>query len=155
LPAELHGCDTNPLAVEWCDENLPFGQFTVNDLTPPLPYPNASFDLIYGLSVFTHLPAELQLPWMAELRRVLKPDGTLVLSFHGDALYGHLNRAERNDYRAGKLVVRTSELPGTNHCATFHPPAFVRNVLAKGFEVLDMVSEGATGNPPQDAWVLR
>ena len=28
-------------------------------------------------------------------------------------------------------------------------------VLASGFEVLDMVREGAKGNPPQDAWLLR
>jgi len=155
LPAEMHGCDTNPVAVEWCDDYLPFAQFAVNDLTPPLPYTDSSFDLIYALSVFTHLPEELQLPWMAELRRLLKPSGTLVLSLHGDALYGHLNRAERKDYCAGKLVVRVSEMGGTNHCAVFHPPAFVRSVLAEGFEVLDLVSEGASGNPPQDAWVLR
>jgi SAM-dependent methyltransferase len=155
LPAELHGCDTNPVAVEWCAEHLPFGTFAVNELEPPLPYADARFDLVYCFSVFTHLPAELHRLWMSELRRVLTPGGVLVVSLHGDALLGRLNRSERADYRAGKLVVRVGELAGTNHCAAFHPPAFVRGVLAEGFEVLDMVSEGATGNPPQDAWVMR
>lgn len=155
LPAELHGCDTNPVAVDWCDENLPFGRFAVNALESPLEYDAASFDLVYALSVFTHLPRDLQSWWMGELRRVLKPGGVLVVSLHGDAMLGHLNRAERADYRAGRLVVRAGELAGTNHCAAFHPPAFVRGVLAAGFEVLGMAPEGATGNPPQDAWVLR
>ena len=155
LPAELHGCDTNPVAVDWCDENLPFGRFAVNALESPLEYDAASFDLVYALSVFTHLPRDLQSWWMGELRRVLKPGGVLVVSLHGDAMLGHLNRAERADYRAGRLVVRAGELAGTNHCAAFHPPAFVRGVLAAGFTVLNMASEGATGNPPQDAWVLR
>jgi SAM-dependent methyltransferase len=155
LSARLFGCDTNPVAVEWCEEHLPPAAFAVNALEPPLPYADASFDLVYSLSVFTHLPSELQLPWMAELRRVLRPGGTLVLSLHGDATTGHLSRAERADYRAGRLVVRVGELAGTNHCAAFHPSAFVRGVLAEGFEVLDQVPEGATGNPPQDAWVLR
>lgn len=155
LPADLHGCDTNPVAVDWCDENLPFGRFAVNALESPLEYDAESFDLVYALSVFTHLPRDLQSWWMRELRRVLKPGGVLVLSLHGDALLGHLNRAERSDYRAGRLVVRVGELAGTNHCAAFHPPAFVRAVLAAGFEVLNMAPEGATGNPPQDAWVLR
>ena len=155
LPAELHGCDTNPVGVEWCDENLPFARFEVNALESPLEYDAESFDLVYALSVFTHLPLELQSRGMNELRRILKPGGVLMLSLHGDAMLAKLTRPERADYRSGQLVVRVSELAGTNHCAAFHPPAFVRNVLAAGFDVLEMAPEGATGNPPQDAWLLR
>ncbi len=155
LPAELHGCDSNPVAVEWCAEHLPFARFTVNALESPLDYDAETFDVIYALSVFTHLPARLQSHWVDELRRVLKPGGTLVLSLHGDATVRHLTRAERADYRAGRMVVRGGDLAGTNHCAAFHPPAFVRGAFAGGFEVLELAPEGATGNPPQDAWVLR
>jgi SAM-dependent methyltransferase len=155
LPAELHGCDSNPVAVEWCAGNLPFGTFEVNALESPLDYDAETFDVAYALSVFTHLPGRLQAHWMSEMRRVLKPGGVLVLSLHGDALLGKLGRAERADYRAGRLVVRVADLAGTNHCAAFHPPPFVRNVLAKGFEVLEMARRGAAGNPPQDAWLLR
>lgn len=155
LPAELHGCDSNPVAIEWCGENMPFSRCAVNALETPLDYDTESFDLIYALSVFTHLPERLQSFWMGELRRVLKPGAALVLSLHGDALRKHLTRGERADYRAGRLVVRGGDLVGTNHCAAFHPPAFVRGEFANGFEVLELVPEGATGNPPQDAWLLR
>jgi SAM-dependent methyltransferase len=155
LPAELHGCDSNPVAVEWSAGHLPFAHFTVNALESPLDYDANSFDLVYALSVFTHLPERLQLFWMSELHRVLKPRGLLFLSLHGDALRSRLSRAERADYRAGRLVVRGRDLIGTNHCAAFHPPAFVRGPFADGFEVLELVPEGATGNPPQDAWLLR
>ncbi|MDY3558676.1 class I SAM-dependent methyltransferase [Gemmata sp. JC673] len=155
LPAALHGCDSNPVGVEWCAEHLPTARFAVNALESSLDYDAGSFDVAYALSVLTHLPQPLQFHWMRELRRVLKPGGLLVVSLHGDALVGKLNRAERADYRAGRLVVRSGELAGTNHCAVFHPPAFVRGVLADGFEVLEHAREGAKGNPPQDAWVLR
>lgn len=155
LPAALHGCDSNPVAVEWCAGHLPFGQFAVNALQSPLEYDDESFNLVYALSVFTHLPERLQSHWMNEVRRVLKPGGALVLSLHGDALLGRLTRTERADYRAGRLVVRGGDLVGTNHCAAFHPPAFVRGEFARGFDVLDLAPEGATGNPPQDVWVLR
>jgi SAM-dependent methyltransferase len=155
LPAELHGCDSNPVAVEWCGEHLPFARFRVNALGSPLAYDGDAFDVVYALSVFTHLPERWQSFWMGELRRVLKPGGVLFLSLHGDALRGHLTHAERADYRAGRLVVRGGDLIGTNYCAAFHPPAFVREGFADGFEVLELAPEGATGNPPQDAWVLR
>lgn len=155
LPAELHGCDSNPVAVEWCAGHLPFARAAVNALESPLDYDPESFDVVYALSVFTHLPARLQAHWMAELRRVLKPGGVLVLSLHGDATLHHLGRAERADYRAGRLVVRGDDLAGTNHCAAFHPPALVRGEFARGFEMLELAREGAKGNPPQDAWVLR
>jgi SAM-dependent methyltransferase len=155
LSADLHGCDSNPVAVEWCDRHLPFARFRVNALETPLDYDTGSFDLVYALSVFTHLPQRLQWFWMCELRRVLKPGGVLLLSLHGDALRGRLTRSERTDYRAGRLVVRGADLIGTNHCAAFHPPAYVRAVMAEGFEVMEQVPEGASGNPPQDAWLLR
>jgi SAM-dependent methyltransferase len=155
LPAQLHGCDSNPVALEWCADNMPFAQFALNALESPLDYDRETFDVVYALSVFTHLPEGLQAHWMTELRRVLKPGGLLVMSLHGDALAGKLTRPERADYRSGRLVVRIGDLPGTNHCAAFHPPSFVREVMARGFEVVEMVPEGATGNPPQDAWVLR
>lgn len=155
LPAELYGCDTNPVALEWCADNLPFAQFAVNALESPLDYDMESFDVVYALSVFTHLPPRLQSHWMREMHRILKPGGVLMMSLHGDALFRRLNRVERADYRAGQLVVRTGDLPGTNHCAAFHPPVYVRSVMAAGFDILEMVREGAIGNPPQDAWLLR
>ncbi len=155
LPAELHGCDSNPVGLDWCADNLPFAQFAVNALESPLDYDRESFDVVYALSVFTHLPARLQTHWMSEMRRVLKPGGLLVMSLHGDALTGKLTRAERADYRAGRFIVRVGDLAGTNHCAAFHPAAFVRGTMADGFAVLEQVPQGATGNPPQDAWVLR
>src|SRR5262245_3347086 len=52
---ELFGCDINPALVGWSRENIAWGTFTVCDLSPPLSYPDQHFDLIYGISVLTHL----------------------------------------------------------------------------------------------------
>jgi SAM-dependent methyltransferase len=48
------------------------------DLTRPLPYPDAAFDLVILCEVAEHLPTEI--PVVAEIGRVLAPGGHLVLS---------------------------------------------------------------------------
>jgi SAM-dependent methyltransferase len=48
------------------------------DLTRPLPYPDAAFDLVILCEVAEHLPTEI--PVIAEIGRVLVPGGHLVLS---------------------------------------------------------------------------
>src|SRR5205823_7720620 len=50
---------------------------------PPLPYNDAYFDILLGLSVFTHIPREAQDPWLQELQRIVTPGGLLLISTHG------------------------------------------------------------------------
>ena len=52
----LAGTDANPKSIAWDCLNLPGIDFSENALTPPLKYDDASFDLVYALSVFTHIP---------------------------------------------------------------------------------------------------
>jgi SAM-dependent methyltransferase len=156
LPATaVHGSDRDERAVAWSREHLPFARFETNALRPPLSYGEESFDLVYALSVFTHLTEELQLAWLAELRRVLRPGGLVVLTTHGAAYEGRLDAAELERFRAGGLVVRRPEAVGTNLCTTFHPEAYVRSQLADHFEVMESIAEGAKGNPRQDLYLLR
>jgi SAM-dependent methyltransferase len=154
LSGEIHGCDQDAAAVAWCRRNLRRGRFAVNTIEPRLPYPNAQFELIYALSVFTHLPARLQQGWMNELERVLAPGGYLLLSLHGVPYLDVLSDDERRDFMAGRLVVHDGP-PGSNLCAAYHPEQYVREVLAANFSILDFVVEGATGNPRQDLLLFR
>jgi SAM-dependent methyltransferase len=82
--AELHGVDIDERAIKWAQANMPYATFTVNDPLPPLDYPDGFFDLVYNHSVFTHLDEEYQDKWLAELRRVTKPGGTILLTVHGE-----------------------------------------------------------------------
>ena len=81
----LYGCDPDPEAVAWCDEHLAPGRFTVSELYPPLPYADDSFDAVLAVSVMTHLRRRVQHKWLVELARVLRPDGVLVATVHGQA----------------------------------------------------------------------
>jgi SAM-dependent methyltransferase len=155
LPAEVHGCDVQGRLVEWCRKNLPFARFERNGLEPPLPYRDAAFDLVYALSVFTHLTEPLQRTWMEEMRRVLAPGGFLLITTHGESYASGLDPRELAAFTAGQLVVRESSEAGSNVCGAYHPPAYVRSTLSSGFEIVDFRAEGAAGNPHQDLWLLR
>ncbi len=154
FPGEVAGTDLSEEAVAWCRANLPFARFEVNGLEPPLAFPSASFDLVYGLSVFTHLAEDTQARWLAELRRVLRPGGRLVLSTHGERYRERLDDEERRRFDAGEIVVRRQEVAGTNLCSAFHPPGALER-LATGFTQLAFLPEGAIGNPDQDLYVFR
>ena len=101
----LHGSDYNSSAIRWCDENLNFAEFNTNMLEPPTRYRAHSFDLIYAFSVFTHLTEPLQIPWIRELHRILKPNGYLIITVHGDIYLDKIPEAEREKYQIGRAHV--------------------------------------------------
>lgn len=155
LPGQIVGSDIDRPAIEWSRRNLPFARFLVNDIAPPFDLEDSTIDLAYAFSVITHLPVALQHEWMAELRRVLRPGGLLLLSAHGDHYLPRLTPPESAQFRSGQVVVRFDEVAGTNLCTTFHPRGFVERSLARDFEVVFFEAEGALGNPRQDVYLLR
>ena len=154
---EVHGCDTNAELAAWCDANLPM-EARANGLEPPLPYPEASFDLVYALSILTHLPEELQHRWVEELVRVLRPGGHLWLTLSGEALAHLLSPPERAAFARGEPVTQFADVPGSNLCAAFHPPPYVRGTLLAGLEVVAEAPGARDGSGPglfQDAYLAR
>lgn len=55
INAEIYGTDYNKESIAWCKKNLPGIHFNVNTIDAVLPYQNNFFDVIYGISIFTHL----------------------------------------------------------------------------------------------------
>ncbi|MBV8573514.1 MAG: methyltransferase domain-containing protein, partial [Acetobacteraceae bacterium] len=81
--AEFWAADIDAPSIEWLNEHLcpPFHAWQTT-VAPPLGLEHGSFDLIYAISVFTHLTDE-RMKWLLELHRLLKPDGLLVATFMG------------------------------------------------------------------------
>jgi len=78
--SNFFGTDIDKEAIEWCQNNLKLAKFDVNKELPPSNYESGKFDLIYSISVFTHLNEEFQFLWLKELKRITKPGGILLLT---------------------------------------------------------------------------
>lgn len=93
----LQGTDVSEQSIAVARERLPKVPFKVSEATR-LTYADASFDIIFAVCVFHHIPPELRVANVEELTRVLKPGGLLIIMEH-------------NPYNPGtQLVVRGCEL---------------------------------------------
>jgi SAM-dependent methyltransferase len=152
---KVFGTDMQHRLLRECRRVLPFAHVAVNGPHPPLPFADASFDLVYSLSVFTHLDERQQLLWRDEIRRILKPEGLWIVTTQGDAYLPKLSREERMRFESGDVVCQRSEYRGLNLCQAFHPERYIRDVFADGFSIMHYEPEGARGNPRQDLYLLR
>jgi ubiquinone/menaquinone biosynthesis C-methylase UbiE len=90
----LSGVDIAPGAIELARERVPGAALSVTSLAD-LPYGDSSFDVVVVNDVLQHVAeAELEQS-LGEVRRVLRPDGVLLLRTNG----ARHARRERDDWR--------------------------------------------------------
>jgi SAM-dependent methyltransferase len=123
---ELTGVDIDRDAVAWCASHLR-GDFRAIEPQIPLPFEDATFDVVYAVSVFTHLDEEPQFAWLEELRRVLKRGGKLIASTHPPLLtYNRpdMTQADHEGLNATGFAFRAG-VGGFNEDSAFHRPDYV------------------------------
>jgi ubiquinone/menaquinone biosynthesis C-methylase UbiE len=135
---EVHGADVDSQAIEWCQKNLQPARFLATLSEPPLPYTDQFFDLIYCVSVFTHLNERSQDLWLAELTRLLSREGALVLTVHGELAARVLDPNSQSTLRTTGFVHRRSaKLKGIQpdwYHTTWHSRDYIVNRLAARFQ---------------------
>jgi len=152
------GSDIDSESIQWCQQHLSsLATFKVNHDLPPLPYPDASFDFIYSISVFTHLPEEMQLQWLEELNRVLKVGGFFITTAHSKALIP----VELPDevftqfQQQGFYYLKgggTNGLPDYYQTA-FHSHAYIQNHWSRYFKIINIQTRGI--NNHQDSIICQ
>ncbi len=149
----LIGLDYNPKTIIWCTHHFTGFRFGLNCLEPPLPLLDGEADVIYAISVFTHLSARQHLDYVTDLMRCLSPDGILIVTLHCDSYIPKLTGEELKQYRSGALVVRDGVIEGSRAYVAFHSPSFVRDLFS-GFQVLEHDPVERVAGFQQDTWVL-
>ncbi|MDP8229432.1 MAG: class I SAM-dependent methyltransferase [Candidatus Electryoneaceae bacterium] len=154
----LYGCDVDEEAIRWSREHLDFGDFITNPPLPPTEYKDCHFDLIYLISVFTHLDEKFQLQWLEELARITKPGGIVLISVHGNHITNLKLSEEQVEQvqRQGILFYSDSfwKLYHPDFYQTcFHTPEYIHKEWSKFFHVSAHIERGI--NDAHDLVVLE
>jgi SAM-dependent methyltransferase len=156
----LVGTDIDPEAIRWDTDNLAsVGSFGVNPYSPPMEYKSESFDLVFSISIFTHLPETMQFEWLSELRRVTRKGGYLALTVHpAYLLYAAAGAADdakaelkQNGFYYQKST-GTAGLPDFYQTA-YHSEDYIRRRWGEFFEILAIIPKGAANH--QDMVMCR
>lgn len=138
--ADVFGVDITPTAVQLCKQrfahmNLP-GTFQEAD-AEKLPFADATFDCVCSMGVLHHVPDTPRA--VAEIHRVLKPGGRLIVMFYhrNSALY-HVNYRLKSWLGGKPMNVLLNEYDGTgNPKGEAYTKAELRQLLSS-FEELQM-----------------
>lgn len=154
--AVLHACDINEEMINWDKEHYANIRFSHTPGSSTSFVANF-FDLVYGLSVFTHIDHTEQLAWLAELHRVLKPGGVLFITTQGSQYLHKLLSTEKKRLNQNGIYTQHYQQHGHRMMSTYHHAASFRKTLEQYFIVQEYY-EGKT-NPAkaggQDVWILQ
>lgn len=144
--SQLYGSDVDQEAISWCQQNLDeIAEFSVNGELPPIPFDSEFFDFVYAISVFTHLPEDMQFSWLEALKRITKPGGYLLLTVHGEHLLNFDSDANRRRFQ--KVGFHFAIGDGTEglpeyYQTSFHTPEYIHKNWGKHFEIVKIIPRG-------------
>jgi len=161
--AEAWGVDIDAENVTWLQRGVPSVRASTVPLHPPSDLPSGHFDLVYGISVMTHLTRDVQETWLRELRRITRPGGLVLLTFAGRTSAAFASRFltaewiedwERSGFDDSLDSVDLNGKIGDDeyYRNTKQTPEFTRGFWGRHFEVVD-IHECLFGY--QDVAVLR
>lgn len=97
--------DVNHGSISWLRSHLKHVDARVERPMPPTSFEEASFDLVLSISLFTHLSEGAQDLWLAEVSRLLRPDGLALLTTHGVTAHDGFSQGRRPGISAHDIDV--------------------------------------------------
>jgi SAM-dependent methyltransferase len=136
--AEFWGCDIDEPSILWMHEHMspPFHVFNSSE-EPGLPQEDGYFDLIYAISVYTHI-TEHWAGWLLEHHRVLADGGLMFATFLGEGMIQPLLQEEWDEDRIGMNTLLHGNPWDEGGPITFHSPWWLRAHWGRAFDIVEL-----------------
>lgn len=145
--AEMWGCDIDEPSISWLrDQVCPPFHVLLNGPEPPLDQPSQSFDLIWGISVFTHL-ADSWARWLTDLHRLLRTDGLLYLTFMARGTSDLIAGEPWDEEKVGMNVLSYGQSWDLGGPMVMHSPWWIEEHWGRGFDVVSLRPDGFGHDP--------
>ncbi|HMH24903.1 MAG TPA: class I SAM-dependent methyltransferase [Puia sp.] len=153
----VYACDINARMIEFGKNHYPDISYSIIPYTPPTTYDSSSFDLVYALSVFTHIEATQQNLWIKEIHRILKDKAVFLFTTHGKFYDPKLLEPEKQFLDQNGFFTKSYSKKGHRMMTTYNSAGSFRSQLQPYFEILEF-HDGAsdpTRTGGQDLWIVR
>jgi SAM-dependent methyltransferase len=137
--AEFVGFDIDPQMLQWCGRLVASPRLRCVSAT--LDQPGNSFDLVYAISVFTHLDETTEF-WLSEIHRLLRPGGVAFLTYHDETLFAERIGGELKT----RHVVGQGGPEGGAAMGTFYQTSHWESLLAPYYKVVKTAPRGLFGD---------
>ena len=156
---ELFGVVIVGPSIDWLAANhSQYGTFVRVEESPGLPWPDGHFDLIYAVSVFTHM-TDPWAGWLLELRRVLAPAGLLVVTVLGEGMIEVERGGVWDEDAIGMNVLRRGQDWAGGGPTVFHSQWWIREHWGRAFEIVeirqDRNPDGSAVRAAHDLVIMR
>lgn len=136
------GLDVDDQLTSWCRDVLSKKDvrfsFFKSEYLPPLNLMESSIDIVYSISVFTHMQKETQEAWFGEISRIIKPGGYFLVSIieeTEDILPAGIRVQERVDDEYTRDWFGVSGAPET-YFSTANTERYVTDKIVRDFELV-------------------
>lgn len=151
---ELTACDIHPEAVRFVEQEMNVGALLSRSI-PEEFAPPQSFDVVFALSFFSHMPERTWARWLTRLLACLKDDGVLIFTTQGLASRESFGNPEIPEnglwFRTGS---EQKDLDGDEYGSAIVTPRFVATEIERAGAMLTLY-EAASWWDIQDLYVVR
>ncbi len=156
ITSRIISCDIHEEAIIFLREALRIKAVLSHSVPENLNINDNSFDVVFCLSFFSHLPKSTWFRWLLKLYSVVKPGGTLVFTTHGYQSKQFFNNPVLS--KDGFWFLASSEqkdISTAEYGQTIVSPSFVfKNIKNLRYNPLVQFDEGFWWEH-QDLWIVR
>jgi SAM-dependent methyltransferase len=146
--------DLMPGAIEFVRDTFGIDGFPSHHDPGQVEFPR-QFEIVFVLSLFSHLPRSNWDDWLATLYSAVAPGGVLVFTTHGDKFAKRNGVTLDDDGFFFKTSSESDHLDEAEYGTTITSEVFVRNAIAKLNEAEVALFQQDHFWVGQDAWLLK